>query len=125
MRAIVEGKVDDGDVLMIITSTHMENSEDLESVIDSYLTSHVWRELNPDACRNMTRRLWDQHKIVQPRLNGFHRRVFNNIWADLYVSPKVSNPALTAAWEQYRMLANLSGHEIIDEFLVQSQWKNY
>ena len=125
VRDIVESKVDDGDVLMIIASTYMKNSEDLESVINSYLTSHVWGGLDPDACRSMTRRLWDHHKIVQPRLNGLNRRSFHCIWADLYVSPEVSNPALAAAWEQYRMLANLSGHENIDEFMAQSQWKNH
>lgn len=121
---LVKNKVRFEDVLVLITGTALTSREDIKTIVDSYGNrANYWLGLDLDACQKMTERLWDHGKILQPRLNGIHRHMVHPdcIWADVLPSPAKNNAALTEAWEQYRMLVDLTGD--VPEG-AQQQWVN-
>lgn len=112
VRDIVTGHVAHDDVLMIIAATRIESPDRIEDVVDSYLNRPDYlRGLDRVRCVAVARQLWDQGKIIQPRLEGIHQTMAPEwaVWADLAISPEKTNPAIDAAWQQYRMLVNLCG----------------
>jgi hypothetical protein len=113
VRDIVNGTVQYDDVLFIIASTYMEKPEDVRSVTEAYLHRRDYLQgLDAEACLSVANRLWDDRKVLQPRIENIHRSMVpeHAVWGDLFLSPKDTNPSITAAWEQYRMLVDLCGH---------------
>jgi len=66
IRDIANNEVDESDVEMIVSSTRIENNNDLEEVLTSYCDSY-WYE-KPDKCKEIAKRLYYSGKIFQPRL---------------------------------------------------------
>lgn len=110
VRDIVDGTVDVEDVAVMICRTHIRNREDLEFVVDEYLSTpgYLWG-LDKDKCLDVAYRLWDDGKIHQPRMYGVHyaSRGEQHLWMDLYPSVKEVSPMVEEAWNQYRMTLGL------------------
>jgi len=110
IRDIVNDKVAYRDVLFIIAATMIDKTEKIDSVVDAYMQEpgYLWG-LPKDKCLAVAYRLWEDNKIIQPRLEGIGRRAVpeHAIWADLFLSPEIPNPSISAAWEQYRLLVDL------------------
>lgn len=112
IRDIVNGKVQYDDVLFIIAGTFIEKPKQLEGIVNSYLHRRGYLQgLDFDACMKVADRLWDDRKVLQPRLEGIFRNMVpeHAVWGDLFLSPESSNPSIDAAWQQYRMLVDLCG----------------
>lgn len=76
---VLMGKVDADQIELIIASTKMHDSTDLEEVITMYSDSY-WRK-DPEKGSELARKLWNENKIVQPRvIGGTHPGVFP-LWA--------------------------------------------
>jgi len=65
---IVSGKVPYDSVALVYSGTEMRTPEDLEWVLDRYGGTY-WR-INPDECKNIARKLFEDGKVRQPRLEG-------------------------------------------------------
>ena len=121
---IVNGKVKYEDVLFIISGTAIDKRESLVEMGASYHTrSGHWLGLDLVKCMEVTQRLWDGQKVIQPRLQGIYRGLVRKecIWADLMPSPVKTNAALEEAWQAYRMLVELTGDIPKD---VQQEWQH-
>lgn len=68
VKDILEGKVDWGDVLFVISGTMIIGEETFKKVIDLYSNSY-WRDFSEDKIEECVTRLFLQG-IVQPRLFG-------------------------------------------------------
>jgi hypothetical protein len=66
---IINGRVDIDDVSFIISGTHIRNAEELSDVLDTY-TRYYWKDL-PQLGRFVATRLYEEGKIIQPRLLGY------------------------------------------------------
>jgi hypothetical protein len=66
IRDIVEGDVAEDDVKFIVAGTRIRNTEEYESVVESY-SEYYWKE-HVEEARAVFKRLWDAGKIIQPRL---------------------------------------------------------
>jgi len=118
VRDIVNGTVQYDDVLFIIARTLIETPAQLDGVIYAYMSRRDYlRGLSHDECLKVARRLWDDQKILQPRREGIYRSTVSEhaIWGDIFISPKNPNPAVSAAWDQYRMLVQLCSTTQSDE----------
>ena len=121
---IVNGKVKYEDVLFIISGTAIESRDKLVDMGASYHTrAGYWLGLDLVKCMEVTNRLWDGQKVLQPRLQGIYRGMMSKdcIWADLMPSPVKTNAALEEAWQAYRMLVELTGDIPKD---VQQEWQH-
>jgi hypothetical protein len=111
VRSIVKGEVNIDDVLCIIARTYMPNEQDVEWVVDEYLTRRAYLlGLDRDRCHEVGLTLWKTGRIIEPRQNGIHVMSAPDdcVWMDLY--PTVvgtENASVKAAWDAYRMLINL------------------
>jgi len=111
VRDIVNGQVQYDDVMFIISATCMEGPEHVNQVIESYLHRRDYLEgLDPDQCLAQAHQLWQDQKILQPRLQGINRNIVPKsvVWADLYAPPARNTEAVAQAWNQYRMLVALT-----------------
>lgn len=120
---LVNKKVKFDDVLLIISGTAIEKREDIDAVIESYASRPGYLlGLDYAECLDMAQRIWDNHKLYQPRLTGDFRSVVPRdcIWGDLLPSPVKGNAALEQAWDQYRMLVSLTG-DVPEN--VQDHWR--
>ncbi len=76
VRDIVTGSVSIDDVAFIIAATAIREKEKLRPVIQDY----TWRDgylygLDEEVCQSVAEQLWDQRKILQPRLQGLQRHM--------------------------------------------------
>jgi len=133
IRDILDGVVQEPDVLVIVTGTKFNphNDDDWERIYygyksywdSGYAKCGIWHgEL---AYRELTIQMYDNGKIHQPRLFNAGRppsRIFMEIlgpgphWRDLVLITEDldQKPAVRDAWEQFQILARLSDVQIID-----------
>ena len=110
---IIEGKVYENEVLVIIARTDFDPTvdEQWQSIWNGYTYMREWSAYTDreEEFRELTIRLWEDGKIHQPRKFGAYVQQTREIWYDLILTSEVrdSNPTVKKAWDQYKMLANL------------------
>jgi len=111
VRDIVNGNVDINDVAFIIGATAIRSQEQLVPVIREY----TWRDgyllgLDEDKCQEVALALWNQNKLLQPRLQGLHRHMQpeNAIWVDMYPTIVSDNDAVKKSWDAYRFMLHMT-----------------
>lgn len=114
LRDIFEGKVNERDVVVIIARTDFDPFDDKhwESIWIGYTMRGEWAGLedHEEEIRDLTRALYDEGKIHQPRQFGAHPFRADEYWYDLITTSEINeeNPTVKKAWEQYKILANLA-----------------
>ena len=124
LRDIVEAKVDFDDILVIIARTDFDPHNDAhwKNIWDGYryggMSNPEWADAEPnlseeDACdayRNVAIQLYDYGKIHQPRqFPHAHVPRLEYYWLECVVPDDQASSAVKAAWDQYKVIAGLSG----------------
>jgi len=119
VKDIVLEKVDPDDVLVIVTRTMFDptNDEHWNAIWDGYISSYIWADQinNETKFKDVTIELYHQGKLHQPRMfykqpygikNNFHKM---NHWLETVYPKEVhqENAALKQAWERYQILSGL------------------
>jgi len=126
VKDIVNNVVNIDDVVVIITRTNMPNLESFDKVIEEYLFWGPWEGMDSVQCREVAKQLWDSGKLHQPRRFGqsYASRPTGLHWMDLFPSVVDQNPAVTDAWNNYRMMLMLAhGQDIPQENLDENEYK--
>ena len=126
VKDIVDGVVDIGDVVVIITRTKMLDDEMVRIVIDQYLTFGPLVDMDSVRCQEVAKQLWDSGKLHQPRQFGqrYASRPYGLHWMDLFPSIVDQNPSVVDAWNNYRMMLTLAhGQDIPQENLDENEYK--
>ena len=124
LRDIVEARVDFNDVLVIIARTDFDPHNDAhwKNIWDGYrfggMSNPEWADAEPnlseedasDAYRNVAIQLYDYGKIHQPRQFPLaHAPRLEYYWLECFVPDDQASSAVKAAWDQYKVIAGLSG----------------
>jgi hypothetical protein len=123
-RDIYDGTVNINEVLVIVARTDVDPTDDKQwsslwngygggNSIGSMYSQPEWSSIpaeDEQKLRDIILDLYDAGKIHQPRKFGSHPVRMNQYWYDLVLTADVvdSNPAAKRAWENYKLLANLS-----------------
>lgn len=111
VRDIVNGVVDIDDVVVIVART-MVDEEHLDAMIEAYGSRRDYLlGLDIQSCKDVANALWKQGKIHQPRSLGLYAgwpAPEGYVWMDLYPTLDSDNPAVKAAWSDYRMVLKLA-----------------
>ena len=122
VRDIVECRVDYDDVLVIIARTDFNphNDNHWSVIFEGYryggLSNPEWAGAEPhmddgevsNVYRNVCVRLYDGGKIHQPRQFASHPPRMPYYWLDCVVSPEEHTPAQQKAWDNYKLITELS-----------------
>lgn len=120
---IVNGTVDINDVLVIIARTNFDpnNDEQWSGIWSGYcqggLSAAEWSDydfFNPEdeaKFRQVSIDLWEQGKLHQPRKFGAHPFRRSEFWLETCLpnSELERNPAAKIAWDQFQVVAGLTG----------------
>ena len=119
---IVEGRVDIEDVLIIISRTDFDPSDDEHwaSIWSGYtvggMSNPEWRRYQGDRdaeekFRAVSLQLWHDGKFHQPRKFGAHPPRRREFWLETFLPSNEleRNPAAKDAWERYQVIAGLVG----------------
>jgi len=110
VRDIVNETVKIEDVAFIIAATAIREKEQLVPVIQDYTCRDGYLlGLDEDKCQEVVDQLWDQRKILQPRLQGLHRHMQpeNAIWVDIFPTAHSNSEAVKKAWDAYRFMIHM------------------
>ena len=111
IRDIVNGTVSIDDVAFIIAATAIRSKDQLAEVVQAYqYRSDYLAGLDETVCLEIANTLWDQSKILQPRLQGLHRHMQpeSSIWVDMYPTAASENPSVKTAWDAYRCMLHMT-----------------
>ena len=119
VRDIFEERVDYNDVLVIVSRTDFDPTNDKhwkplwEGYLYGGLSDPVWQGLHDHEIeiREICKSLYENGKLHQPRQFGVANRFrADYVWLDTIVSDDdlEQNPAVKKAWEQYKILAGLT-----------------
>ena len=124
VRDIVDGTVDINDVLVLITRTDFDphNDEQWASIWQGYgggqtfgnpFSNPEWMDYPAEdeaKFREVSKKLWDQGKMHQPRKFGAHPGRRPEIWLETVLpsSELEKNPAVKAAWDHFQTIAGLT-----------------
>lgn len=120
VRDIVDGKVNIGDVLVVISRTDFDPHVDEEwtSIWRGYhgggLSRPEWANYPPEdeqKFRDVSCALWDNGLLHQPRKFGTQPRRLPYYWLDVTLTTEDldNNPAAKLAWDKFQTLASLGG----------------
>lgn len=131
VRDIVEGRVDIGEVLVLITRTDFdpEHDEEWKSIWNGYCAGSIWNmnmewggydNNNPEhekMFRDVSIELKRLGKLHQPRQFGAHPRRLPYIWLETILPSEEldQNPTLKSAWERFQTLSQLTGTELNED----------
>ena len=131
VRDIVEDKVDISDVLVIITRTNFDptNDEQWKSIWEGYgggqtmgspWSNPEWSNYpagDEEEFRKITLELYNTGRMHQPRQFGAHPKRLPYIWleAGLPNEEMDRNPAVKKAWEQFQIIAGLSDAKLVND----------
>lgn len=123
-RDIYDGTVNINEVLVIVARTDFDPEDDRQwkSIWEGYAggsssgsmwSAPEWASIpaeDEQKVRDICIKLKKLGKLHQPRQYGAHPVRMNQYWYDLVLTADVvdSNPAAKRAWENYKLLANLS-----------------
>ena len=125
VRDIVDGTVDINDVLIIISRTDFDptNDEQWQGIWEGYgggstpgslWSMPEWHGYGPedeDKFRSISIKLWNLGKLHQPRKFGARPTRISYYWLEtvLVNEDLENNVAVKQAWDQFQILAGLSG----------------
>jgi len=117
LRDVWEGKVEENDVLVIIARTDLNPHNDAhwKGIWDGYLyggmSNPEWAgmEEHEEGMRKLLCEKYDDGKIHQPRQFKAHPARLPYYWMECFVPDDEASPAVKNAWEQYKVIAGLSG----------------
>ena len=120
LKSILDGKVSENDVLLIIARTKASTLESMLDVARTYYNDGnrfvkkselywISDTVSLQQVEELTRRLYITGKIHQPRLfdnfNFEHwPELFNDLWIELVPTNTNSTPAVVIAYENYKLL---------------------
>ena len=121
VRGIVEGHVDINDVLILITRTDFDPTvqEQWDDIWDGYTSiTPEWHGLQKEDVRGVIMTLWQAGKIHQPRQFGAQPIRRREIWLETVLpdSELESRPAVKEAWDNFQVLAGLTGVKLDREY---------
>jgi hypothetical protein len=126
IRDIVNGTVDQDDVIVIVSGTRFTTQEQLVGIVAEYM----WRDnyllgLDEAACQGVASVLFREGKIHQPRNFGTYRSMMPEgaVWADLLPTGGHEDPMVQEAWQAYRGMLGLTGNKPDDKEYIESNWK--
>ena len=128
VRDIVDGKVDINDVLVLITRTDFDpnNDEQWDGIWHGYHQRGGWS--NPEWAhykdedevrfRDVSKELWAQGKLHQPRKFGAHPARRPEIWLEAVLpsSELKRNPAAQDAWDRFQTIAGLTNVKLDKDY---------
>ena len=135
VRDIIDGKVDIGDVLLVIARTDFDPHDDKQwkSIWTGYgggsdgdslrgMFSGSFPEWmnysdeDEDRFRSVSIELWETGKLHQPRQFGAHPKRLPYIWLETVLPSEEldANPTLKMAWEKFQTLAQLTSTELVE-----------
>lgn len=113
IRDIVEDSVKIEDVLLLITRTNFEPTD--EKQWDSIWTGYTslnpeWYGLDRDEVFAVIMRLWSTGRIHQPRKFGAQPRRLPYYWLETVLpdSELYCNPMVKDAWEKFQVVSSLA-----------------
>ena len=123
---IVEGRVDLDDVLVVVARTDFDPRDDNQwsGIWSGYclggLSNAEWGNYDynskedEDKFRNVSIHLWEQGKFHQPRKFGARPSRRPEYWLETFLPDEEldRNPAVKTAWEQFQVVAGLSGAKL-------------
>ena len=125
VRDIVDGKVDIRDVMVLITRTDFDphDDEQWKSIWEGYgggqtfgspFSNPEWMDYPAEdevKFREVSINLWDSGKLHQPRKFGARPARRSEIWLETVLpdSELESRPSVKEAWDNFQMLAGLTG----------------
>lgn len=117
VRDIVEGHVDIQDVLILITRTDFDPTVDSQwdDIWEGYTEIRPeWYGLEEQDVKNVVMTLWQAGKIHQPRQFGANPVRRREIWLETVLpdSELKTRPAVKEAWDNFQVLAGLSGVDL-------------
>lgn len=117
VRDIVEQRVDIEDVLVLITRTDFDptNDKQWDSIWQGYISVNPeWYGLEHDDVKSVIMELWQEGKIHQPRKFGAHPRRMPYYWVEtvLPMSELDDRPIVKDAWEKFQVVAGLASVQI-------------
>jgi hypothetical protein len=127
---IVEERVDIEDVLVVVSRTDFDPTVDEQwaGIWDGYcyggLSHPEWgaydfhNKEHEAKFRSVSTMLWEQGKLHQPRKFGAHPKRRPEFWLETMLPSEEldRNPAVRTAWEQFQIVAGLSGVKIDKEY---------
>ena len=135
VRDIVDGRVDIGDVLVIITRTDFDPNVDEQwsgiwigygGGTDNAYSRGFFSQSNPewagyhdeDQFRSVSIELWKTGKLHQPRKFGARPSRRPEIWLEAVLpdSELESRPAVKDAWDRFQMLAGLTDTKLDKDY---------
>jgi hypothetical protein len=120
VRDIVDGNIDIDDVLVIISRTDFDptNDDQWAGIWQGYhgyspFSNPEWASYpneDEDKFRTVSIDLWNQGKLHQPRKFGAHPRRLPYIWVETVLPSEEldKNPTLKGAWDKFQNLAQLT-----------------
>ena len=131
VRDIFDGKVNISDVLLIISRTNFNPSNDdqWKSIWEGYgggqtmgspWTNPEWSNYpaeDEEEFRKITLELYNTGRMHQPRQFGAHPKRLPYIWleAGLPNDEMDRNPAVKKAWQQFQIVAGLSDAKLVND----------
>ena len=125
VRDIVDGKVDIRDVMVLITRTDFDphDDEQWKSIWEGYgggqtfgspFSNPEWMDYPAEdevKFREVSINRWDSGKLHQPRKFGARPTRRSEIWLETVLpdSELESRPSVKEAWDNFQMLAGLTG----------------
>ena len=128
VRDIVDGRVDINDVLIIISRTDFDPHDDEQwaGIWQGYHQRSGWS--NPEWAhykdedevrfRDVSKELWAQGKLHQPRKFGAHPARRPEIWLEAVLpsSELKRNPAAQDAWDRFQTIAGLTNVKLDKDY---------
>lgn len=124
VRDIYDEKISLDDAAFVITSTAIRDRENLRYLVDEYLTEPEYLQGRDfDRCLEITERLWDTNRLLQPRRQGLHWHLQpkDSAWVDIFPTNLSDNDAVKRAWDNYRVMIHMTenvDNESVDGFKV-------
>jgi len=122
VRDIVEGTVDIGDVLVIISRTDFDprNNEQWSGIWHGYnggsfLNMNIewgqYDDKDEQRFRDVSIKLYESGKLHQPRQFGTHPRRLPYYWLETIIADAEleTSPTVKDAWDKFQMVSGLKG----------------
>lgn len=111
---IANGFVDITDVLVIISRTKFDPTieQHWQEIYAGYTRSFTWDNIIPEEkYKEVTLELYKTGRLHQPRKFGAYPTSANYYWLEtiLPIDELEKNPAVKHAWDQFQLIAGLSG----------------
>tara|TARA_B110000116_G_C16711092_1_gene524507 strand:+ start:572 stop:970 length:399 start_codon:yes stop_codon:yes gene_type:complete len=122
IRDIIEARVEFDDVLVIVSRTDFDPHQDRQwnGIWNGYryggMANPEWAGAEPglseedasNVYRNLTKTLYDNGKLHQPRQFGSTPSRMPYYWLECVMTPEEHNPAQQKVWDNYQLITDLA-----------------